>query len=37
MSLEAMGVTAAELEDGVELGGVADMLAYANSTPTFFI
>ncbi len=37
MSLEAMGVTAAELEDGVELGGVADMLAYANTTPTFFI
>lgn len=37
MSMEAMGITLAELEDGVEIGGVADMLDSAGTTPTFFI
>ena len=37
MSMEAMGITLEELEDGVEIGGVADMLDSANTTPSFFI
>ena len=37
MSMEAMGITIEELEDGVEIGGVADMLDSAATTPSFFI